>query len=161
MPNDPQKPAQTNPSEETTEAERKSQTNYLNLRPGADATNRVPSTTTKYLSDGWRVGVKIGAEMVYLPDQAQIVIGRAPEPDSEVALDLSKFGALPLGVSRHHARISVIEGLLYLRDLQSTNGTRINGFQVTPNQDYRLRDGDEIELGRLRMVLKYERIRSG
>ncbi|MCS6835929.1 MAG: FHA domain-containing protein [Anaerolineae bacterium] len=160
MPDDPQKPAKTSASDETTDVERKSQTNYLNLRPSADAPSRAPSTTTKYLSDGWRVSFKIGTEIIYLPDKAQITIGRAPEPDNEVELDLSKFGALPLGVSRHHARISVIEGLLYLRDLQSTNGTRINGFQVTPNQDYRLRDGDEIELGRLRLILKYERLRT-
>jgi pSer/pThr/pTyr-binding forkhead associated (FHA) protein len=45
---------------------------------------------------------------------------------------------------------------LYLEDLNSTNGTRINGFQVTPKQKYRLRENDEIEFARLRTTLKYE-----
>jgi hypothetical protein len=141
------------------EEQGKRQTNYLNLGRGEVAIERTPSTGTKHLDSDWRAVLKIGADILPLPNLKEILVGRAPDPDPAVALDLTKHGALPLGVSRHHARINVIDGLLYLRDLASTNGTRINGFQVTPNQDYRLRDGDEIELGRLRMYLKYERIK--
>ncbi|MCA9894532.1 MAG: FHA domain-containing protein, partial [Anaerolineae bacterium] len=46
---------------------------------------------------------------------------------------------------------------LYIEDLGSTNGTRINGFQLTPRQKYRLRDADELEFARLRTIIRFEK----
>ncbi|MEL6310133.1 MAG: FHA domain-containing protein [Chloroflexota bacterium] len=43
-----------------------------------------------------------------------------------------------------------------MEDLGSTNGTRINGFQLTADQKYRLRDGDEIEFARLRSDIVFK-----
>lgn len=51
-------------------------------------------------------------------------------------------------VSRHHARIDYQEGIYYLTDLGSTNGSRINGQQA---QRAMLRDGDQIEFGSLHL----------
>ena len=48
-------------------------------------------------------------------------------------------------VSRYHARIERDEGGYLLRDLDSKNGTCVNGQQVS-DQPYRLRDGDEIQI---------------
>ena len=62
-------------------------------------------------------------------------------------------------MSRRHATIvqDNEHKALYIEDLNSTNGTRINGFGLEPNRRYRLRDGDEVELGRVRMVLRFVR----
>jgi hypothetical protein len=48
-------------------------------------------------------------------------------------------------VSRHHARMQYADGVLRLEDLNSTNGTRVNGQVLrTP---YFLKNGDEIVFG--------------
>jgi pSer/pThr/pTyr-binding forkhead associated (FHA) protein len=46
---------------------------------------------------------------------------------------------------------------LYIEDLNSTNGTRINGFSLEARRRYRLRDGDELEFGHVRMILRFVR----
>jgi len=56
------------------------------------------------------------------------------------------------GISRRHARIRLEGGLAYIEDLQSRNGTYVNGRRVlapTP-----LHDGDKIQVGRT-TVLRY------
>lgn len=80
----------------------------------------------------------------------RLIIGRGGstrEPD----IDLAPFGGIDGGVSRWHAAIHYddTEGVLYIEDMNSTNGTRLNGFQIEPGRRYRLRNGDEIELGRV------------
>jgi pSer/pThr/pTyr-binding forkhead associated (FHA) protein len=46
-------------------------------------------------------------------------------------------------------------GELFIRDLGSTNGTRLNGALLSPEQPVRLRDGDELELGQFRTVVRF------
>jgi general secretion pathway protein A len=72
--------------------------------------------------------------------QSRNVIGRGG--DCDVVID-SKF------LSRHHAVISREAGAWMLRDLHSTNGTRVNGRRV---ECWQLADGDEIGLGKHRLV---------
>jgi len=54
-------------------------------------------------------------------------------------------------VSRRHAEISVEGEEIRVRDLGSTNGTRVNGKQITAWRQVRV--GDEIQLGDLLLVL--------
>lgn len=113
------------------------------------------------LSEDWHVVMSIDEQkhqkVVELQDR--IIVGRSVENESDpdgVDLDLGPYGAYQYGVSRHHAVISLRKGYLYLEDLGSTNGTRINGFQLTAHQKYRLRDSDEIEFSRLRTTIRFE-----
>jgi DNA-binding winged helix-turn-helix (wHTH) protein len=48
-------------------------------------------------------------------------------------------------VSRHHARITVVSGAATIEDLGSTNGTHVNGTQIS--QPTPLGFGDELSLG--------------
>ena len=48
-------------------------------------------------------------------------------------------------ISRHHARINVQGKTILLQDLESRNGTFVNGIRVTGEQS--LRAGDRIEIG--------------
>jgi pSer/pThr/pTyr-binding forkhead associated (FHA) protein len=48
------------------------------------------------------------------------------------------------GVSRDHAVISCEDGSFAIEDLQSTNGTRVNGKRVRRKE---LCEGDEIQIG--------------
>lgn len=71
-----------------------------------------------------------------------LVIGRLPEV--EVVLN-------DPNVSRRHAEIYRQDGDIVLRDLGSTNGTKVNGTPVTVTT---IVDGDEIIIGATRMVLE-------
>ena len=64
-------------------------------------------------------------------------IGRANECDISMAV---------AHLSRRHAELRVIDGLLYVKDLGSANGTYINGKRVT---EARVRRGDELRFDTL------------
>ena len=50
--------------------------------------------------------------------------------------------------SRSHSEIFVgSDNKVYLKDLGSTNGTKLNGKRLSPNQEMVLTDGDRIQLG--------------
>lgn len=64
-------------------------------------------------------------------------------------LDLTPYGALERGVSRVHAALRRGDDVLSLVDLDSANGTYLNGQRLAAHQPRLLRDGDEIRLGKL------------
>jgi len=55
-------------------------------------------------------------------------------------------------VSRRHASIELVEGQHLLRDLESANGTFLNGLRVSRTYTFALREGDVIEIGSERMT---------
>lgn len=69
----------------------------------------------------------------------ELLIGRHPSCDVIVADDT---------VSRRHARLTFRDGGWILQDLDSTNGTRLNGQYVGR---CRLRPGDQLSLGHQRL----------
>jgi CheY-like chemotaxis protein len=81
--------------------------------------------------------------------RCDIASGYTPE------IDLTTFDAFGKGVSRKHAIITVKEHRLMMRDLNSTNGTRLNNAVCAPGQEYRLRHGDELVLGQLRLQVSF------
>lgn len=79
---------------------------------------------------------------VYDLAEERITIGRA----------LDNLIRLDDGTVSHHHALLVIEGLDYkLRDLNSTNGTRVNGLR---SADQLLHNGDQLRLGSVEM--RYE-----
>lgn len=85
-----------------------------------------------------------------LPASGEAVIGRA-DPVSNVFpdIDLTAQGALEHGVGRRHARVFLQGGQVLVEDLDSTNGSFLNGARLAPRQPQPLRAGDELRLGRL------------
>jgi pSer/pThr/pTyr-binding forkhead associated (FHA) protein len=63
------------------------------------------------------------------------VIGRGSEADVRLT---------DQAVSRRHAELRVANGAVMLNDLQSTNGTTVNGARITQTA---LADGDELRIG--------------
>src|SRR4051812_48384607 len=79
-------------------------------------------------------GKEAGREFEF--DQDSVVIGRTAE------CDVILYEA---GVSRKHARI-LLEGIsLFIEDLGSSNGTKVNGETIAKKQ--LLKDGDSISMG--------------
>ncbi|MCA9882014.1 MAG: FHA domain-containing protein [Anaerolineae bacterium] len=137
---------------------KKKETEYLNLPQDNDPMpERPPRPGTSYLTSSWRLRFIIGNEIKIIPIQDTIVIGRVLDNETSIGFDLTPYGAYHFGVSRKHAVLTLFDGSLYLEDLGSTNGTRINGFQLTPRQKYRLRDADELEFARLRTIIRFEK----
>jgi len=116
---------------------------------------------TGLLAPPWRLLLHIGGDQqttVGLEVREHVTIGRRdPLASFFPDLDLTAYGGKENGVSRRHVVITQDKTALYIKDLGTTNGTRINGFQLEPEQPYRLRDGDELELGRLRIVVRFVR----
>jgi pSer/pThr/pTyr-binding forkhead associated (FHA) protein/CheY-like chemotaxis protein len=84
----------------------------------------------------------------------QIIVGRSSSTDSFVPdVDLSAFDAASKGVSRQHLQIFSERDQIYLVDLDSPNGSFLNGERMAPNQAYVLVNGDEIHLGNLPMQI--------
>lgn len=55
-------------------------------------------------------------------------------------------------VSRHHARLEAENGVVYVSDLDSANGTYLNGRRL--RQAIEVRPGDRIDVGTARLVVK-------
>ena len=58
------------------------------------------------------------------------------------------------GISRIHSRISREEDCYYLTDLNSTNGTYLNGGRLEVNEKARLRPGDTVGFADVRYIVE-------
>jgi hypothetical protein len=131
--------------------------------PPMPAQERTARPQTGRLTAPWRLLMQIGGQnqtTVGIEVKNQIVLGRSdPVANFYPDLDLTPYGGQEGGISRRHATIVQDDEnkALYIEDLNSTNGTRINGFALEPKRRYRLRDGDELELGRIRITLRFVR----
>ena len=82
-------------------------------------------------------------------DRDWVVIGRGRGADIVIAEPT---------MSRAHAAIGYDGAQFFVQDLGSTNGTRVNG---TREQKAVLRDGDEVQLGKLALAVTLPRAMSG
>jgi hypothetical protein len=80
-------------------------------------------------------------------DGGVVTIGRAP--DNDLVLEDQR-------VSRHHARLQGRRGMLVLTDLESANGSRVNGVAIS---EVALGAGDRIEIGTT--ILMVEAVSAG
>jgi pSer/pThr/pTyr-binding forkhead associated (FHA) protein len=78
-------------------------------------------------------------ERVYRLEQPETLIGRGPAAHLCVADD---------SMSREHAVVTLEGDDFLVEDLQSTNGTRVNGKRI---RSARLAHGDELQLGQTRL----------
>ena len=95
-----------------------------------------------------------------LPAEGEAVIGRLDATRGVFPnIDLTPEGGLEGGVSRRHARIHRQKSQYFIEDLGSANGTFLNGQRLTPYLPHPLHDGDELQLGRvrIRVAVKYAR----
>ncbi len=73
-------------------------------------------------------------------------VGRAT--DNQIMLDESV-------VSRHHAKLEWSSGVLYITDLGSSNGTKINKNSIKPGDKHPLKDADAINIGSYLLTVRY------
>jgi len=89
------------------------------------------------------------------PDE-EVLIGRGdPSRGLEPQVLLDDPSALEDGVSRLHAKIICEGNEYFILDLNSTNSTYLNKRKLVPQAHSKLADGDEIQLGRYLMRLRF------
>jgi adenylate cyclase len=88
-----------------------------------------------------------GSEKVFERETAQVVIGRHKDG---LALDL----APDMRVSRLHARVWIEDGQLWIEDLNTTRGTKVNGEEIKGQGRRPVRPDDQILIGET--ILKAE-----
>ncbi|MBZ0308387.1 MAG: FHA domain-containing protein [Anaerolineae bacterium] len=83
------------------------------------------------------------------------IIGRSDLTSSNYIpdVDLSACNGMDQGVSRRHAALVHYQGFVHLVDLNSSNGTFVNGERLRPDSPYRLKPDDKIRFGTLPAAL--------
>ena len=99
----------------------------------AKASGPVPKAIVVMLGQRGAPPIALGRETTF---------GRTPSADVQLASG---------NVSRLHTRIVASEGAFWVNDLGSSNGTRLNGAPVSSQ---RLRDGDVIEIGDIKLLFR-------
>lgn len=84
-----------------------------------------------------------GLATIYLQEELT-VIGKM-ETAADAVIDLPT-------VSRIHAKIRKRDGEYYLTDLNSRNGTSVNGKMIKSSEEYCLQDQDEVDFAQARYV---------
>ncbi|MCC7382994.1 MAG: sigma 54-interacting transcriptional regulator [Deltaproteobacteria bacterium] len=111
------------------------------------ATHPDPTTTPRGVADGADVPSYLlvfeadSSSVFVLPAGGELIIGRAEQAD----LKLRDPGA-----SRQHARLRINEGAVWIADLGSQNGMRVNGQRLVGERP--LLSGDVISIGSTSLV---------
>ena len=90
----------------------------------------------------------------------QVSLPDAPETTHELAENEITIGRVEDNilqiadgsVSSHHAVLALRGQDYVLTDIGSTNGTRVNGQDLAPDTEHKLRDGDHIRFGHVETV---------
>ena len=78
--------------------------------------------------------------------KADTVIGRSTECGLRIASN---------EVSRQHCKICIGEDGVTVRDLGSSNGTFVNGYQLEPETDYEIAPDSELSLGGIKFFVRF------
>jgi len=133
-------------------------TRHLNL-PESDLRAPLRATTGPLEEElPWVIEFRVVGTAATIQAQVHeaMIIGRSdPQTGVYPDVDLGPHGAQANGVSRQHAAVIAKDNRVQIKDLGSVNGTRLNGFALQPNQEYRLRHGDSLEIGQLKLQVRF------
>jgi hypothetical protein len=116
----------------------------------------LPEDRSKWKEHRWLVELQMLGDVsipIRLDIAGDVVLGVADDETYCPDLDLSAYGADQKGVSRHHVLIRPTQRHLYLIDLNSINGTWVNGVSVSSITAQQVRNQDVITLGGLSFVI--------
>ena len=109
-------------------------------------------------------------KMMFLPHQVRLVIGHTSEcvevfvtrpiiigrsdDGSAVDVDLTHKGGYRMGISRQHMQLAPAGENIIATDLNSRNGSKINGQSMRPMQAYAIHSGDTLQLSGLDLHIR-------
>lgn len=136
----------------TTQHIERNQTGLLMTQDGRVPVPPTPSAASLSADAAVSLHLIESGMILHLSGQTEFTMGRVAEgqpilPD----VDLSPYEAYAQGVSRLHAALKLNNQRVFITDLGSSNGTRVNGQKIQPNVDYPLNHGDVISLGKFKI----------
>ena len=97
------------------------------------------------------------SERITFAEGKEVILGRADlSALTNTRVDLTPYGAHERGVSREHAVLRFKDNQFTVVDLNSVNGTSVNLTKLEPDKPHVLNDNDEIRLGTLSIVVRFE-----
>ena len=94
----------------------------------------------------WSLAPKKYGDPIYL-EERPLIVGKKKDSADICLADET--------VSRYHARLFVRKDCAYVTDLNSTNGTFVNGSRLAPHEERTLADGDLLCFGETAYVLHH------
>ncbi|GEM_PF-809662 len=119
---------------------------------------RMPSGSATAVT-GKTVHLVVNGNDVNVPLGSEISIGRSSprNPEQIPDVDLRDYDAENSGVSRLHASLIRRDDLVFISDLNSTNGTRLNNRRLIAGSERLVRDNDTLQLGSLRITIRFDK----
>lgn len=100
--------------------------------------------------------VENGIRRIELHNEISFLLGRFNSAKQRANhIDLSPFDAANKGVSRIHAQIHMDNNKIYIADMDSTNGTFVDGVRLQAHHPVQIRQGSEIMLGKMHLQVMY------
>ncbi len=88
-----------------------------------------------------------GNEVTHDLSDGEVTVGRVEDNTLQIEEN---------SVSSHHALLSVDGENVVLKDIGSTNGTRLNGADLAPDTERKLKPGDKVRFGQIETILLSE-----
>ncbi|RMG70234.1 MAG: FHA domain-containing protein [Chloroflexi bacterium] len=109
------------------------------------------------IPDRLRIIMPDASVLVFDEFTPYLIIGRKTRSGKvNIDIDLMPYDAGVNGVSRVHAMIMADSTGMMIKDLNSTNGTFLNGQQLQSSRPYPLRSGDRVKCGNLKIEVIFE-----
>lgn len=145
------------PQKPDTVPEREIQTKQLDTgKFNPELREKIKSLRNTYTSGERKLTLffPLHAEPTVLEVTETITLGRADlRAGIHPTIDLTPHNGALLGVSRFHAEITLVNGSFHIKDMGSTNGTRINDTKIPPYRLIPFKSGDAIRLGHLNIII--------
>jgi pSer/pThr/pTyr-binding forkhead associated (FHA) protein len=108
------------------------------------------------LRSGAIFGLRVvdSGDVVSLVGRTNYTIGRSNKGQAVIPdVDLAMYEAYDHGVSRLHAEMRIQPDRIFVIDLDSANGTIVNGERLKSLEEKVVHHGDIIQLGRMRLQI--------
>lgn len=125
-------------------------------RVDASEKTRRPAPELAIPAEGLALYITGSIQPVAIRTEEEFLIGRLGDDPSEPLIDLAEVEGFSLGVSRRHVMIRAAGGGYEIIDLNSKNGTWLDGKRLVPNQPHALPSGAHLLLGRMDFIVMYQ-----
>ena len=102
--------------------------------------------------------IKNSKIIINIPQDVQTILIGRDDPVSGIFPDinLEPYGAHEAGVGRRHVKLSLLDGGIFIEDLESVNGTFLNREKLYPKKAQPINNGDELRLGKLVLIYQID-----
>lgn len=95
-------------------------------------------------------------QIIVVPSDVPIMLGRGTtSANGGRKIDLESVPGAAEGISRDHALLTLTDGILYVKDFNSTNGTFLNKMELYPMRNYIVQDDNILSLGKVKIKVKF------